>query len=380
MPTHSALTLQAGPAAMRIIQERGLRPQDIRVIAGAAGGPKWLVLSGLDRMIFGAWFPDRTAPLFLVGSSIGAWRFAALSRRQPLEALDRFEAAYTHQRYESKPTAGEVSRESQKIMDDFLDDGGIREILAHPFLRLNLFSVRCNGLLASDAKLPLAAGLAGAALVNLCRRRLLSLFFQQTLFSDSRSVPPFLKGNGFSPRRVKLTGDNFRQALLASGSIPLVMNRVSDIPGAEKGAYRDGGIVDYHLDIPFGVKGDGLVLFPHYTDRIIPGWFDKRLTWRKPHPDHMAHVLMVSPSREFVADLPFGKIPDRNDFWQFFGDDDGRIGYWQTVSRKSRQLADELAELVESGRIAERVRPFGDDGLSPGGFAGSGRAAAGRFN
>ena len=362
MSTHSALTLQAGPAAMRIIQERGLRPQDIRVVAGAAGGPKWLVLSGLDRMIFGSWFQDRTAPLFLVGASIGAWRFAALCRRQPLEALDRFEAAYIHQRYESKPTAGEVSRESQRIMDDFLDDDGIREILDHPFLRLNLFSVRCNGLLASDAKLPLAAGLAGAALANLCRRRLLSLFFQQTLFYDSRSVPPFQKGDGFSPRRVKLAGDNFRQALLASGSIPLVMNRVSDIPGAEKGAYRDGGIVDYHLDIPFGVKGDGLVLFPHYTDRIIPGWFDKRLTWRKPHPDHMAHVLMVSPSREFVADLPFGKIPDRNDFWQFFGDDDGRIGYWQTVSRKSRQLADELAELVESDHIAERVRPFGDDG------------------
>ncbi len=360
MSTYPSLTLQAGPAAMRIIQERGLRPQDIRVIAGAAGGPKWLVLSGLDHLIFGSWFTGRTAPLFLVGASIGAWRFAALSRRQPLEALDRFEAAYTHQRYESKPTAGEVTQESRKVMDDFLNDAGIREILDHPFMRLNMLSVRCNGLLASDAKLPLAVGLAGAALANLCRRRLLSLFFQQTLFCDSRSVPPFQTGNGFSPQRVNLTGDNFRQALLASGSIPLVMNRVSDIPGAPPGVYRDGGIVDYHLDIPFGVKDDGLVLFPHYTDRIIPGWFDKKLTWRKSHLTHMTHALMVSPSREFVADLPLGKIPDRDDFWHFFKNDDRRIDYWRTVSRKSRQLADELAELMESGRIAERVRPLGD--------------------
>jgi len=359
MATYPSLTLQAGPTALRIIRERGLRPQDIQVIAGAAGGPKWLVLSGLDRLIFGSWFADRTDPLFLVGSSIGAWRFAALSRQQPLETLQRFETAYTHQRYVSKPSAYEVTVESQKIMDAFLDEAGIQEILDHPFLRLNIFAVRCNGLLASDARFPLAVGLAGAALANLYSRRLLPLFCQQTLFAHPRQVPPFQAMNGFSPQRVSLTGDNFRQALLASGSIPLVMRGVQDIPGAQPGTYRDGGMADYHLDIPFGVKNDGLVLFPHYTDRIIPGWFDKKLTWRKPQPDHMDHVLMVAPSREFVAGLPQGKIPDRDDFWQFFGDDDARIAYWQTVSRKSRQLAEELAELVDSGRIAESVRPFG---------------------
>lgn len=362
MPIHSTLTLQAGPAAMRILRERGLRPQDIRVIAGAAGGPKWLVLSGLDRLILGTWFEDRTTPLFLVGSSIGAWRFAALSRRRPLEALDRFERAYIHQRYETHPTARDVSRESQKIMDAFLDDEGVREILAHPFFRINMLAVRCKGVLAADTKFPLGVGLIGAALANICSRRLLSLFFQQTLFSDPRHGPPFQTKNGFSPGRVHLSGDNFRKALLASGAIPLVMCRLSDIPGAPPGAYRDGGIIDYHLDLPFGVAGDGLVLFPHYTDRIIPGWFDKRLTWRRPNPEHMAHLLMVSPSREFVADLPFGKIPDRNDFRHFFGDDDRRIDYWKAVSRKSRHMAEELVELTASGRMADRVRPIGDAG------------------
>ncbi len=361
MATSHSFTLRAGTAAMRILRERGLRPQDIRVIAGAAGGPKWLVLSGLDRLIFGTWLEARRAPLFLVGASIGAWRFAALARRQPLAALDRFESAYINQRYDKKPTALEVSRESQRVMDAFLDDAGTREILNHPFMRLNMLAVRCNRLLGTDARLPLAVGLAGAGLANLCRRRFLSYFFRQTLFSDPRQLPPFQTVNGFSPRRVSLTEANFRQALLASGSIPLVMSRVLDIPGAPLGAYRDGGIVDYHLDIPFGVN-DGLVLFPHYTDRITPGWFDKKLTWRKPHPEHMAHVLMVAPSREFVADLPFAKIPDRNDFWTFFKDDDRRIDYWQAVSRKSRRLAEELAELMDRGGIADRVQPFEDGG------------------
>jgi hypothetical protein len=361
MATSHSFTLRAGPAALRILRERGLRFQDIRVIAGAAGGPKWLVLSGLDRLIFGSWFQARTAPLFLVGASIGAWRFAALARRQPMATLDRFETAYINQRYDKKPTALDVSRESQKVMDDFLDDAGIREVLGHPFMRLNMLAVRCNGLLGTDARFPLAVGLAGAGLANLCRRRFLDFFFRQTLFADPRHVPHFQTLNGFNPRRVALTDANFRQALLASGSIPLVMRRVLDIPGAPPGAYRDGGIVDYHLDIPFSVN-DGLVLFPHYTDRIIPGWFDKRLTWRKPHPEHMAHVLMIAPSREFVADLPLGKIPDRNDFWTFFKDDDRRIDYWQTVSRKSRRLAEELAELVDRGKIAETVRPLDDGG------------------
>ncbi len=358
MPTYSSLTLQAGPAAMKILRERGLRPQDIRVIAGAAGGPKWLVLNGLDRLIFSSWFQERTAPLFLVGSSIGAWRFAALSRRRPMEILDRFETAYIHQRYETKPTAREVSVESRKIMAAFIDDAGIQEILDHPFLRLNIFAVRCNGLLGTDDRIPLAVGLAGTALANLCQRRFLSFFCSQTLFSHPRHVPPFGRENSFSRQRVTLTGDNFRKALLASGSIPLVMDGVTDIPGAPAGTYRDGGMVDYHLDIPFGIKDDGLVLFPHYTDRIIPGWLDKKLTWRKPHADHMSHVLLVSPSREFVADLPLGKIPDRDDFWHFFGNDDARIHYWQTVARKSRQLADELAELMESGRIVDRIKPI----------------------
>lgn len=358
MPNYPSLTIQAGPAALRILRERGLRPEDIQVIAGAAGGPKWLVLSGLDRLIFGSWFKERTDPLFLVGSSIGAWRFAAMSCAHPMAALDRFETAYTHQSYESKPTALEVTQKTQGIMDVYLDDTAIREILDHPFLRLNILSVRCKGLVASDAKFPQMVGLAGAAMGNLCHRRFLDFFFHQTLFYHPKKVPPFKSQNGFNPLHISLTGNNFRQALLASGSIPMIMSCVSDIPGAPRGTYRDGGIVDYHMDIPFGVTDEKLVLFPHYTDRIIPGWFDKKLTWRKPHSEHMDHVVLVSPSREFVADLPLGKIPDRNDFWQFLGDDKGRIDYWQTVSRKSRQLADELAELMEGDRIVECVRPI----------------------
>ena len=71
-----ALRIYAGPAAREHIAAHGLRPQDVRTIPGAAGGPKGLVLGPLDRFLFGDWLPQPTQPIDLVGASIGAWRLA----------------------------------------------------------------------------------------------------------------------------------------------------------------------------------------------------------------------------------------------------------------------------------------------------------------
>ena len=56
------LTLFAGKTALGIIRDEGLDPRRISIVASAAGGPKWLVLNGLDRALFGAFFQGRTAP------------------------------------------------------------------------------------------------------------------------------------------------------------------------------------------------------------------------------------------------------------------------------------------------------------------------------
>ena len=73
------LLILAGKRALSVLREQGLSPDSIDVIAGAAGGPKWLVLNGLDRAIFFNWITPKTHPLFLVGSSIGVWRFVSLA-------------------------------------------------------------------------------------------------------------------------------------------------------------------------------------------------------------------------------------------------------------------------------------------------------------
>lgn len=352
------LIFLVGKRAFQKVREKGLEPDDVKIVAGAAGGPKWLILGQLDRLLFGQWFHGRQDPLFLLGSSIGSWRFAAASRRDPVAALDRFEAAYIHQAYTTKPSPAEVTRTSRDIMDAFLGDTGPDEILAHPCQRLNLFAVKSRHLLSRDHNLPLALGLIGAIGANLISRRLLRLFFNQTLFGDNRTQPPFRSIAAGSRWQVALTLANLKKALLASGSIPYVMEGVRDIPGAPPGTYRDGGALDYHLDVPFGLDGKGVVLFPHYTHRIIPGWLDKKLSWRKPSPDNMADVLLVAPSPEFVANLPLGKISDRTDFYRFAGDDPARFAYWKTVAAAGKELAEEFSEAVDSGSIRERLRPL----------------------
>ena len=62
---------------------------------------------------------------------------------------------------------------------------------------------------------------------------------------------------------------------------------------------------------------------------------------------------MITPSKEFVASLPYGKIPDRNDFTDL--DADTRIKYWNTVFSETEKLAEafELGFLLLA-RIAGR--------------------------
>ena len=352
------LVFLAGKRALETIRSQGLGPDGVKVVAGAAGGPKWLILGRLDRLLFGHWFRGRRQPLFLLGSSIGSWRFAADSCADPVAAIDRMEDAYIHQTYDRHPTPREISEKSRAIIDRTLGANGPREVLNHPVNRLSLVAVRSRHLLARERRLPLALGLAAAVMANVLTRRSLKWFFQQTLFSDARNRPPFSSIGQAPGARSDLTPDNLKPALLASGSIPYIMDGVQQIPAAPKGVYRDGGVVDYHLDVPFSLNGKGIVLFPHFSRRIIPGWFDKHFSWRRPSADNMADVLLVAPSERFVSRLPNGKITDRKDFYLYAGDDRARFACWQQVADAGSILADDFMDAVESGSIRNRVQPI----------------------
>ncbi|HYC38367.1 MAG TPA: patatin-like phospholipase family protein [Usitatibacter sp.] len=351
------ITIRAGPRAAKLIREEGLAPAMVEIIPGAAGGPKGLGISGLDRAIFAEWLPSAPRVRHLVGASIGAWRFAAACCDDPRAALAAFADAYTRQSYPPRPSRRFVSQAARAMLAE-LFAGREAQILANPWNRLHILAVRGRWPLARDSSFatPLAFGIA--AMANAVGRRHLARFIDRTVFVDEREHPPCLgtgsltaqdaaslRFDAFHTHRVSLGKENLGDALLASASIPLVLEGVADIPRAPPGIYWDGGIIDYHLHLPYH-HASGIVLYPHFTDHIVPGWLDKGMPWRKARGAWLDNVVLVAPSREYLAGLPHGKLPDRRDFARFAGDDAGRTAYWRRAIGESDRLAEAFLEFA----------------------------------
>jgi len=358
MERESVLTIRAGKRALERIRSHGLDPADVEMVPGAAGGPKGLGIAALDHAIFGEWLPRAPRTRHLVGASIGAWRFAAACRADPLAALADFARLYVEQSYPPRPSRRVVSQ-SARAMLAALVAGHEAEILANPGYRLHILTVRGRWPLTRDGGWTTPLGFGMAALANAIGRRHLARFIDRTLFHDPRERPPFavvgdvaapdarraIRFDAFHTHCVRLDAANLGEALVASASIPLVLEGVADIPQAPPGVYWDGGIIDYHLHLPYH-QARGLVLYPHFTDRIVPGWLDKGMPWRRARGAWLDNVVLVAPSRGYLAGLPHGKLPDRNDFKRFSGDDAGRMKYWRTAIAESGRLADAFLEFA----------------------------------
>lgn len=349
------LVFRAGPTAFDTVRRHGFAAERIGTIAGASGGAKWLSLSQLDRVILDKIVPRLDGPVHLLGTSIGAWRFACYAQSDPLAAIERFEEAYIEQSYSAAPDIHEITAKSREILAVVLGDHGIEEILSHPLLRSHVLAVRARHIAASEQRALLAASLALAAGLNAISRRTLGWFFERALFFDARDLPPFFDLQGMPLQRVMLKRNNLEDAIVATGSIPLVISGVRDIEGAQPGTYRDGGVIDYHLDLPTS-DPQRLTLYPHFYPRIVPGWFDKKISWRRPDPRNVDRTILISPSEEFAASLPNGKIPDRTDFRAFTPA--SRVRLWREVVAACECLAEELDDVLESGKLEARLTPL----------------------
>lgn len=347
-----ALTLRAGKGAMTRIRERGLQAEDVAILPGAAGGPKGLGIQGLDLALFGDWLPRAPRPRTLIGASIGSWRFASACLPDASAGIHRLGELYTSQRFAKGVSMAEVSNSCAQLLEDLLE-GQDQALLNNPLYHLNIVVVKSQGLLMHDHKRALGLGLSSVIGNNLLARSRLGRHFERVILHDSRLAPPLKALTDFRSHFHPLEVGNLRQALLASGSIPMVMQAIRDIPGVGPGTYRDGGLLDYHLDLPY--ECDGIVLYPHFTNRIIPGWFDKALPWRRGNGEQLQDVLLLAPSPEYLSRLPHGKLPDRKDFSRYLGDDQGRERYWRKAMAESLRMGDEFLELVENGRLAEHL-------------------------
>jgi hypothetical protein len=356
MTAESPLIVRAGKRALERLRTAGLDAADVEILPGAAGGPKALGIAGLDRAIFGEWLPRAPRVRRLIGASIGAWRFACACTPDPVRTLGEFARLYTEQCYPPRPGRRFVSQCARSMLGD-LFTGREEEILASAAYRLHVLTVRGRGPLVRDGAFATPVGFAMAAIANAVGRRHLSRFIDRAVFHDPREAPPFVAGfDAFRTHAVKLDRFNLADALLASASIPLVLEGVADIAQAPAGTYWDGGLIDYHLHLPYH-HAQGLVLYPHFSDRIVPGWLDKAMPWRTARGEWLDNVVLVAPSREYLARLPHGKLPDRSDFKRYAGNDAGRMRDWRTSIAQSDRLAEAFLEFTRRPDTA-RVLPL----------------------
>jgi hypothetical protein len=350
-----ALSVYLGREAAGKIERDGWSAELFSLLLGASGGPKWFILGQLDRLLFGDFLQRSTQPLSTLGSSIGSWRHACLASADPVAAIDRLEQGYLHQQYASKPTALEVSEVSRNILSSLLGADGARQLSSHQRIRSHIVTARGRGPAAASSAPLLATGMGIAALGNTLSRRMLRLHFQRVVFHSGSQPSPGFALHDFDTHYCALHEDNVAAALHASGAIPFVLTGERDIPGAPPGQYWDGGIIDYHFDLG-QYHGDGLILYPHFSASIIPGWFDKFLPWRQAAIHEIDNLVLLCPSDAFIADLPLGKIPDRSDFTHL--EHEQRVRYWQQCVERSKALAEEFAELIGGSDPLKGVTVF----------------------
>lgn len=345
----SPITIRVGLRARQRIQREGFQAADVAIVPAAAGGPKGLILHGLDVWMFGEFFRQASRPRRLIGASIGAWRMAAGAFADPVAAHKRLAHLYANQRYPAKVDAAYVSRTCRALLEELLDGRGA-ETLANPDMRLSVITVRGAGPLARAAgnRWREMAGFLRAALGNAVSRNRLAGAMERVIFHDHRDDAAWLKKSfdAFAGHFVGLSQDNLHDALLASGSIPMVLEAVTGIHGAPDGPYWDGGLIDYHLHLPYQ-RDPGLVLYPHFSDYIVPGWLDKSMPWRRARDEALENVVLVSPSPSFLARLPNGKLPDRSDFKAYGQNHDTRIRDWLTAIGESERMAEAFAKWAE---------------------------------
>ena len=355
-----ALRIYAGPTALQHIADKGLLPQHISVVPGAAGGPKGLILGPMDRFLFGHWLSRSDQPIDLVGASIGAWRLATACLPHPEKELLALEEAYIHQHYalapgQRRPTPHQVSTDFEANLHRFYN-GRIHQVIHHPRLRLHVMTSRGLGLLSKDNAWRTPLGYAAAYISNLFSRSAMGKWLERVVFSSpfmGQPNPLPFATNDYPSRQLALSEDNFLDAVQASCSIPFVLEAVKAIAGAPAGAYWDGGITDYHLHLDYR-QAKGLTLYPHFQKAVVPGWLDKKLTRRHHATAFLDSTILLAPDPEWVRTLPNGKLPDRSDFTTYGQDLDARVKVWKQAVGEAERLADELANWLlqpDFGRV-----------------------------
>lgn len=352
------LRIKAGRRAYEIIKDGGFDFDLISAYFGPAVGPRWLIAGGFDLTLLESGVLGRTQVVRLIGSSAGAWRFAAWLQPQAKLCYQKLLDAYINIHYTKSDTPLTILEKFKKLVNIYLEDDALSFALANKKYRLAVITARALNLVALENTWLQKAGLSICYLLNIFSRNNIYRFAERVVFYSGAKPPSFCFNPHFCGKYVRLNETNFKYAIMASGAIPLVVAGVRDIYGAPRGVYRDGGLIDYHLTHQFAAGDNDLVLFFHHQDRIIPGWLDKKRLGRSVDQKTLSNVVMIFPKQSFIERLPDKKVPDRDDFLVYLDDQEARIKKWRAAVHLAAPLGEEFMELVSNNKIRDVVEKF----------------------
>jgi hypothetical protein len=329
--------------------------RDLEALILPATGPRWLLCTGFDRALLRAgWLHQPGHDVLLLGASAGAWRALALASRDPARTYAALIEGYCTKHFTFDDDPRTISQSYVALLSEVFERADVEHALSHPTLDLALVAARARGA-SSRNRWSQYLTLGSAALLNFATPRACELLFDRTLFharaglATAHPLAGSLVGSS-----CRLTVDNVHAVALASGSVPLYMEPVTNIAGATRGAYLDGGLRDYHINQALELREGVALLFLHQP-KIVPAWLDQFVPWRTANPARLSDVLLAYPDPEFVRSLPGGAVPCRDDFKTWVNDPHERFARWRRSVAMSEALGAAFLEDVETGELVRRV-------------------------
>ena len=117
--------VRAGKRAYDLIRAGGFSLDRISTYFGPAGGPRWLVASGFDLALLREGLLGRRQPVWLVGASAGAWRFAAWLQPEAEKSYRALMEAYIGATYGRNDTPATILQTLTAIVDRYIDDDAL---------------------------------------------------------------------------------------------------------------------------------------------------------------------------------------------------------------------------------------------------------------
>ena len=144
----SRIRIKAGSKIYPIIKDGGFNFDSVSTYFGPAVGPRWLIASGFDLTLLKGGFLGCSNAVHLIGSSAGAFRFAAWLQPEAIESYNKLLDAYINVRYTKSDTPATALEKITGIINEYLEDDALPFALANKKYRLVIITARARGLVA----------------------------------------------------------------------------------------------------------------------------------------------------------------------------------------------------------------------------------------